>query len=218
MNQEEKILSCADCGTINCHKQESTYPKFCLTTNVDEAMLEESIACYKAEGMDRNIAIASAQIEGKYYGKLTRVEEIMAFARRIDAKKIGIACCVGLVSEAKLFTKILKINGFDPFMVICKVGSRDKTEIGLKDKEKIRPGTFEPMCNPILQAKYLNKVKTDLNVIIGLCVGHDSQFMKYAEAPTTYLIVKDRVLGHNPAAALYLSGSYYKKMMIPNEY
>jgi len=69
------------------------------------------------------------------------------------------------------------------------------------------------MCNPILQALLLNEEKTDFNIIVGLCVGHDSLFMKYSDALTTTLIAKDRVLGHNPAAALYLSESYYTKVL-----
>lgn len=218
MSEAEKELSCAECGTLNCHKHASNYPKFCLTTNVEEAMLEETLESYTQEGIDRQIALAAADIEGAYYGQLTRVEEILAFARRIGAKKIGIASCVGLAAESKIFAEILKVNGFEVFMAICKVGSRDKCEIGLKKEQKIRPNTFEPMCNPILQAKYLNKAKTDLNVIMGLCVGHDSLFIKYAKATTTYLVVKDRVLGHNPIAALHLTQTYYKKLLSPKEY
>ena len=67
------------------------------------------------------------------------------------------------------------------------------------------------MCNPILQARLLNQAKTDLNVVIGLCVGHDSLFYRYSDAYVTTLVTKDRVTGHNPAAALYTSNSYYKK-------
>ena len=54
------------------------------------------------------------------------------------------------------------------------------------------------MCNPIGQAVFLNKAGTQLNVILGLCVGHDSLFIKHAEAPVTVFAVKDRVLAHNP--------------------
>jgi uncharacterized metal-binding protein len=68
------------------------------------------------------------------------------------------------------------------------------------------------MCNPVFQAKLLNHEKTELNILLGLCVGHDSIFFKYAEAPTTVLAVKDRVTGHNPLAAIYLSDSYYQKI------
>lgn len=63
------------------------------------------------------------------------------------------------------------------------------------------------MCNPILQARLLNQA----NVVIGLCMGHDSLFYRYSEAYVTTLVTKDRVTGHNPAAALYTSHSYYKK-------
>jgi len=51
-----------------------------------------------------------------------------------------------------------------------------------------------------------------LNVLIGLCVGHDSLFFKYSRAPVTVLVAKDRVLGHNPVAALYTSNSYYRRL------
>lgn len=69
------------------------------------------------------------------------------------------------------------------------------------------------MCNPIMQAKILNEQATDLNIVMGLCVGHDSLFYKYSEALTTTLVTKDRVLGHNPAAALYTAESYYSRLM-----
>ncbi|MGD8387762.1 MAG: DUF1847 domain-containing protein [Desulfobacteraceae bacterium] len=73
----------------------------------------------------------------------------------------------------------------------------------------------EAMCNPVLQARVLNEEATDLNVLLGLCVGHDSLFFRYAEAPTTVLAAKDRVTGHNPLAAVYLSESYYTRVRHP---
>ena len=69
------------------------------------------------------------------------------------------------------------------------------------------------MCNPIMQAKLLNREKTDLNIVIGLCVGHDSLFYKYSDALCTTLVTKDRVLAHNPVGALYQAGSYYSRLM-----
>ena len=63
------------------------------------------------------------------------------------------------------------------------------------------------------QAKLLNEKKTDLNIVVGLCVGHDSIFYKYSDALCTTLITKDRVLGHNPAAAIYQMNAYYSKLM-----
>ena len=76
---------------------------------------------------------------------------------------------------------------------------------------------FECLLDPgqcrSLQAKLLNAAKTDFNVVIGLCVGHDSLFYKYSDALCTTLVTKDRVLGHNPAAALYQTESYYKRLL-----
>ena len=69
------------------------------------------------------------------------------------------------------------------------------------------------MCNPIMQAKLLNKAKTDLNVVVGLCVGYDSLFYKYANGINTTLVTKDRVLAHNPIGALYQARAYYKKLL-----
>ena len=34
------------------------------------------------------------------------------------------------------------------------------------------------MCNPILQAEKLNEQQTDVNIVMGLCVGHDSLFLQ----------------------------------------
>lgn len=211
-------LCCTNCSIYNCRTKSKQFPTFCLTTkDNDEHPIAEDIEKIKqhlqGDEQDAIIARASAQVEGLFYGKLTRVEEIIEFANRIGAKKIGIATCAGLIEEAKIFAEILTAKGLDYYSVICKVGAVDKTEIGILEEEKIRPGSHESMCNPILQARILNYHKTDLNVVVGLCVGHDSLFIKYSEAPVTTLITKDRVTGHNPVAALYTAHSYYKRLL-----
>ena len=212
-NNGEYDVSCSDCGFLNCYRQEKSFPKFCPGEAVEPGVLENVTREYCGDVDDARTARAAAEVEGLYYGKLTRVEEVLAFARRIGAHKIGLATCVGLIEETRIFSKILKRNGFEPYSVLCKIGSLDKGRIGLDDNLKIRPGTFEGMCNPILQARLLDKWGADLNVIIGLCVGHDALFSKHSEALVTTLIVKDRVLAHNPAAALYTSKSYYNRVM-----
>ncbi len=145
----------------------------------------------------------------------TRIVEICEFAQKMGYKRLGLAFCIGLVQEAKAVERIFKSQGFEVISVLCKAGRISKEKIGIKDKEKIFQGTDEAMCNPIYQAKVLNKAKTEFNVLLGLCVGHDSLFFKYAKAPTTVLAVKDRVTGHNPLAAIYLSNSYYRKITLP---
>ena len=64
-----------------------------------------------------------------------------------------------------------------------------------------------------MQAEILNHYGTDFNVVMGLCVGHDSLFYKYSCALVTTLVTKDRVLAHNPVGALYQAKAYYKKLL-----
>ena len=80
-------------------------------------------------------------------------------------------------------------------------------EVTPEDVDIVRDGVF---CNPVLQAEILNREGTELNIMVGLCIGHDILFIRHSKADVTPLVVKDRALGHNPAAALYLSETYYK--------
>jgi len=144
-----------------------------------------------------------------------RIQEIWEFARKMGYTRLGLVFCVGLYKEAAIVAQILKNHDFETVSIVCKVGSIPKEEIGVKDSEKIFIGEHESMCNPILQAKIVNDAKTDFNILLGLCVGHDSLFFKYAEAPTTVLAVKDRVAGHNPLGPIYLWGNYYSWLNRP---
>ncbi|MDQ7785154.1 MAG: DUF1847 domain-containing protein [Desulfomonilaceae bacterium] len=143
----------------------------------------------------------------------TRVEEICEFAARMGFARLGLVFCIGLKDEAAVVDAILKSKGFEVVSVCCKAGRTSKDMIGIEDRDKIFQGTDEAMCNPIFQAMLLNEEGTDFNVLLGLCVGHDSLFFKYARAYTTVLAVKDRVTGHNPLAAIYLHHTYYRKLI-----
>ena len=205
-------LRCAICRVQACSEEPSSrsHPGLCPVTEDPEA-LSEARQAYEDRGT-RRLAQAAARTESAGYCEEPRVEEIMSFARRLDVSKLGIANCIGLMREARLLQEILEANGFEVYSVCCKVGSIPKEEIGLADEEKIRPGQFEALCNPIGQAKLLNEAGTGLNIVVGLCVGHDSLFFRHSEAPVTVLVAKDRVTGHNPAAALYTSHSYYSRL------
>lgn len=208
----EKIdMSCSECGVLHCYHHDKRYPDFCLTENMTPEETEEMKALY--EGPNADFARIAAEVEGEFYGKICRVEETIAFASRIGAKKIGIATCLGLISETRTLVKILRLAGFETYAALCKVGSIDKIEMGVPEDLKIKKGGFEAICNPILQAKMLDKHETDLNIVMGLCVGHDSLFYRYSKAPVTTLVVKDRVMGHNPVSALYTAHSYCGRLL-----
>ena len=203
---QDKKLSCAYCAVTNCNAMDKTYPSFCLTTNMDESFKEETMETYD-EGDNLKVMQTAAEVEHEGYMQWCRVREIIEFAKKMGYRKIGIATCVGLIRETKLLTDILRSHGFEVFGIACKAGAVPKEEMGI-DKSCCDVGVN--MCNPILQAKMLNKEQTEMNIVMGLCVGHDSLFYKYSDALVTTLVAKDRVMGHNPAAALYTSNSYYK--------
>lgn len=208
--EEKTVRSCIDCGVVNCDKQDKEYPPFCLTTvNKNDKVLEEALELYKEEE-NHKVMINAANVEAEYYGVMTRVEEIIEFAKRMGYKKLGIATCVGLIRESRILASILRKKGFEVFGVACKAGAVEKTKVGI-DEACLKVG--KNMCNPIHQAKRLNEEHTEFNIVMGLCVGHDSLFYKYSEALVTTLVTKDRVLGHNPAAALYTAESYYKRLL-----
>lgn len=206
------MYTCAMCSKHSCRSGVlDEAPKNCPC--LEEG--QESIIKRYLEEENRNLAYASARTEAEGYCKQTRLEETMNFARKAGFQNLGIAFCLGLSKEARILSKILTHNGFTVNSIICKTGSIPKETIGIKESEKIKPNTYEPMCNPIEQALFLNKAKTELNIILGLCVGHDSMFINYSEAPVTVFAVKDRVLAHNPIGALYLSDGYYRSKLYP---
>lgn len=204
---------CAICGVLACSAEPGTKqpPAFCPVP-VETELLAQVERVYLEREEVRKLAQESARVEAAGYCRATRIEEIMDFGRRIGAQKLGIAHCVGLMREARLAREIFLAGGFEVYTTCCKVGSMPKEAIGLRDEEKIRPGQFEALCSPVGQAALLDKAGTQLNVVIGLCVGHDSLFFMHSTAPATVLVAKDRVLGHNPVACLYTSGSYYRRL------
>ena len=135
----------------------------------------------------------------------TRVDEIMEYAKIRGMTKMGIGTCYALMSESRFLSDILENNGFDVVSVSCLCGEVKPKDLGM-------PGNA--ICNPIMQAEVLNREKTELNIMMGLCLGHDILFLRYCKAETTPLVVKDRALGHNPVAALYLSQGFFRDRFI----
>lgn len=214
-NGSDLPIECSKCSKQACWSSSPQGgPDFCPTKTQKETM-KEVLRLYQEDPDIRKMAIAAARTEGRSYMKWTRVEDTVDFARGMGYKKLGIATCVGLIAESRILTKILETKGFEVISICCKSGSIPKEEIGLLDSEKAIPGTFEPICNPVAQAKLLDDAGSELNILVGLCVGHDSLFIKSSKAPVTVLISKDRMTCHNPAAALYGTSFYYRRLLQP---
>lgn len=217
--------ACASCGHEGvkkvCVDEDGLSSKGCPTIAYDNVFSEADKEYDRVE--IREFARQASRQEADCYANRhqrpyvmqptkTRIVEIYEFAEKMQYRRLGLAFCLGLAKEAGIVEQILKERGFEVVSVLCKAGRTSKDRIGIEDEDKIYRGTDESMCNPIFQAKLLNHEKTELNILLGLCVGHDSIFFKYAQAPTTVLAVKDRVTGHNPLAAVYLSDSYYQRI------
>ena len=189
MEKEEFLMyNCAKCFQRGCTKQDmtKTLPE---CPSKDAQIQEEAKALYK-EPENYKIAYCAALTEAGGYCQDTRLVEIIKFMHRAGYKKIGIAFCTGLFKETQEVVNILEYNGFEVVSIICKNGAITKDFLGLTDEQSVHGS-----C--------------------GLCVGHDTLFMKYAKAPMTVLAVKDRVTGHNPLAAVYLAQGYYNKKFYP---
>ncbi|OLS29580.1 MAG: hypothetical protein ThorAB25_15790 [Candidatus Thorarchaeota archaeon AB_25] len=212
------MVKCTDCGKLACYSGEldNIPTKGYCPMQTHKEVLEKARKQYDEQEI-RRVSQESARVEAIGYCQWTRVQETMEFATRMGFQKLGIAYCIGLRREARTLADIYRENGFEVVSVCCKSGSIPKEDIGLRDDEKIRPGTYESVCNPIGQAMVMNAEKTDLNVIIGLCVGHDSLFIRHSKALVTCLVAKDRVLAHNPVGAIYTAKTYYRKKLFEKE-
>ena len=207
------MYTCADCAALACENpQHKNMPQNCPIRN--ENLNGSTLEKY-ATPENKPFFLVSSEIESIGYGKWPRLKEIIEFCKHMDYSKVGIAFCSGLKKEAKVINSILKSHGLEVVSVICKAGGISKERVAVPEKHKLQPGQYEPMCNPIGQAAFLNEQHTQFNIVVGLCVGHDSLFYKYSEAFVTTLIAKDRVLAHNPAGAVYCAEGYYKKKLAP---
>lgn len=203
------MYSCANCTVYACGEENpQKLPGNCPMQNT--ALMETAFQTYR-QPENRDFYIMASELEALGYCQWPRLKETVELCRRMGYTRIGLAFCRGLRKEAKVVDGLLRRAGFEVVSVICKTGGIDKERCGIAPDGKLRPGAFEPMCNPIAQAMLLNQQKTQFNIALGLCVGHDSMFYKYSDALVTTLVAKDRVTGHNPAAAIYCAEGYFKE-------
>lgn len=208
-------MNCAACGTLGCRGPGGTYPQECPTAHpapAEAIALAEARERYDDERVAAQARVAAA-VEKAGYCQWTRLEETVEFARRAGYRHLGIACCNGLRREARVVANYFKECGFSVSVAICKAGAVPKEDIGVPAEAQFSPGAKESMCNSIGQAYLLAANGCEFNVVMGLCVGHDSLFLEHSfrkGVPATVLVAKDRVTGHNPAAAIYGAEGYFR--------
>ena len=193
-------MDCARCKIAECY----TKDKECTGRKDEIAEL------YKKDPQALAIMEAAAELEAEGYMLLPRVQEVILFGLKMGYRHLGMAFCAGLHREARLLEELLAPH-FKITSACCKVCGIAKDDFKLP---KVCDNAHEVICNPVGQAAILNRAATELNLLLGLCLGHDMLFNKHSAAPVTTVIVKDRVLANNPAGALY--SSHWMRMIKEN--
>jgi uncharacterized metal-binding protein len=201
--------ACAKCGLYQCKSPDSAsrFPSSCPHESYAEER-EMTVEEGWSRPESRAVFEASDKVLAEGYEKWCRVKEVIEYSKRMRYRKLGLAFCVALRSEAKTLQNMLEASGFDVISISCMAGSPNRNEVGF---DRIS-GLGKTVCNPLMQAEVLNENGTELNIMAGLCVGHDVLFITHSKAGVTPLVVKDRVLNHNPAAALGTGDSFSRSL------
>lgn len=216
---EEKRLSphCAKCTGETCRPEKGAKERPALDKapascpmKVMAGTLEQAQAEYEnPEGREiaRQAAIQAAQcFENTPQGRIakhSRLVEMAQFAKKMGYRKLGLAFCDDLASDAVIVANLFENQGFEVVSARCKLGGIPKEQLGIKPEQKINgPAAYESMCNPIAQAAVMNEAQVDMAVVMGLCMGQDILFFQHCRVPVTVFAVKDRAMGHNPLSAI----------------
>jgi uncharacterized metal-binding protein len=196
-----EAIDCLDCRERICLNGQSC---LALPTAVDPAQQAE--ICRMIE--------TACDIEQEYERQLCRVSEVVYFCLEMDFRRIGVAFCIDLLEPAKILAGILR-RFFEVVPICCKLGGIRPQELSGKVLNDAMENPSGPvLCNPLAQAEIMNRRQTDINLIVGLCIGVDSVFTRASRAPVTTLFVKDRSLANNPIGALY-SEYYLRESLAP---
>jgi len=194
---KDKTNTCI-CKQQGCWRGSKTgVPDYCQANRYVEELETTGKAYAKPEVVD--LYKAACVVGAVNDGYRPRIEEAVHFAQQMGYAKIGFAVCTAFSSELAIIAKLFENAGMEVIAAGCAIGRVSAEARGLPELGKY----LNSGCNPLAQAAILNTEETQLNFILGLCMGHDILFTQHSEAPVSTLIVKDRLMGNNPAAALY---------------
>ena len=197
MSKSTKTTSCI-CKKQGCWGDGNTkIPVYCQANKYSNIL--DNMNKKYAEKLFIKYYRAASLVSSKDNGMRTRIAEAIDFAKEMGFSKIGFAACLAFDYEMDFVRKLFIKEGLDPIIVGCQIGNSTPEDRGVPDLQSYSNST----CNPLGQAEILNKESTQLNFIVGLCMGHDVIFTEHSNAPVSTLFVKDRMTGNNPVAALH---------------
>lgn len=203
--QAAEAPGCESCGVAACEHPERTAPPFCPEPDISEEMRAHVRRLYD-EPANRQIMEAAARVSAGTANS-TRVQDTIKFASYMGASRIGIATCTAMLKETAVLVRLLRRAGFEVKALGCKLQENRAPDLGIDPSCGIGDCVI---CNPIMQALLLNEAGCDLNILMGICVGHDALFAKYSDAPVVTLVAKDFLAANNPCVVLYTADSVYK--------
>lgn len=201
------MFTCATCKKRSCLLYDQKNPPLNCPMQDQITLQECKKAYFDNDGGKLYLSTFETAAEAKELNE-TRLLEAIRFAKKNGWKKIGIAHCIGFCKEAAVASKLIKNAGLECESVVCTNGGINLCEYTsipenhLDDKEH----NYAVGCNPIGQAKYLEKANTDFNLIFGLCVGHDALFTKHSHVLTSVIMVKDRSRYRDSVVGLFAAG------------
>jgi uncharacterized metal-binding protein len=178
-------MNCTTCDDKVCRKQQTSCNR--------ESFEKTAVISHYQKGQNSEMVKAAAElVDAGKAGTLSRIQEIIEFAKLMNYQKLGIAYCYGMEQHAKNIEKLLTDEWFDVSAVSCSVG-------GLKQNEVNAASCIHKVsCNPLGQAEQLNAEKVDLTLVVGICMGHDIILNRTLNMDFTTLVVKDRKYNHAP--------------------
>lgn len=182
-------MNCTSCEDKVCTKQQTSCDR-------ESFMKSEIIEQYQDASHSEIVKAAAELVDNGKAGTLSRIEEIIEYAKLMKYEKIGIAYCYGMEQYAKAIETLLTDEWFDVSAISCSVG-------GLKQSEVNNSSCIHKVsCNPLGQAEQLNAEKVDLTLVVGICLGHDILLNRTLNMDFTTLVVKDRKFNHAPLQGL----------------
>lgn len=176
-------VHCAECGVYICRGgNRKAAPDHCPMWGD----FPEFGMLYAGEGV-RESLVQSAVVEAEGYCRWTRIREVLEYSRRMGYRRLGVAHCPDMRRVAAQVADMLASTGLEPVL----------------------PPPFRE-CDPVAQLRFFRREGTELNVLSGMCVGHEAIFLREGDTPAVGLVARDARLRHNPAAGIYTSRSYLK--------
>ena len=181
-------MNCLACKTKSCRSS--------ISCGAESFDLDTALQRYHEPENQKVIQTGAHLVDGGRAGTLSRMQEIVEFAKEMRYGKIGLAYCYGMEALAEQVRQILASEGRRAIGVSCTVGAFRQDMV---NEESSLPGVS---CSPLNQAAQLNAQGVDLAIVIGLCMGHDILFNRQFAGDVTTLVVKDRLYDHAPVQGI----------------